>query len=107
MYGIDDIDDLASIIIYRQEGLLSDEEAQEVTRLLSPKDKPADTTTEWLPDGISAPPSLMNDSITTVDSSSHVDLTSSHIADSVAGSESEFAGKLYIFSSCSERTVYC
>lgn len=78
----------------RQEGLLSDEEAQEVTRLLSPKDKPADTTTEWLPDGISAPPSLMNDSITTVDSSSHVDLTSSHIADSVAGSESEFAGSV-------------
>lgn len=75
---------------FRQEALLSDEEAQEVTRLLSPKDKLADS--EWMSDGLSAPPSLMNDSITTVDSSSHVDLTSSHIADSVTGSESELAG---------------
>lgn len=77
---------LKILFIFRQEGLLSDEEAQEVVRLLSPKDKPSGDG-DWLSDGVSAPPSLLNESITTVDSSSHADLTSSHKAGSATASD--------------------
>lgn len=38
---------------HRQEGLLSDEEAQEITRLLSPTDDKEREDPEWLGDALS------------------------------------------------------
>lgn len=67
----------------RQEGLLSDEEAQEVVRLLSPKDKP---DVDWL--NTSGPTSLLNESITstTHDESSIKDMNESADINSITGS---------------------
>lgn len=81
----------------RQEALLSDEEAQEVVRLLSPTDKTDKTEPDWLSEVFSAPSSLMNDSLMTVDSVTTVDSSCSHMTDSVTGSESGIIGKLQNF----------
>ncbi|XP_044737225.1 uncharacterized protein LOC123299078 isoform X4 [Chrysoperla carnea] len=78
----------------RQEALLSDEEAQEVVRLLSPSDKTT-CEPEWLSEVISsAPNSTMNDSVMTVDSVTTVDSSPSRLTGSVTGSESGIIGSV-------------
>ncbi|XP_021929346.1 uncharacterized protein LOC110834470 isoform X3 [Zootermopsis nevadensis] len=84
----------------RQEGLLSDEEAQEVTRLLSPTDEKDQEDPEWLTDVLSVTSdSLIQESTLDYRSRSEMSvtmedsMTSSHVG-SRSGSESGLLGSV-------------